>query len=104
MTIREQIELKEQELAELMASTLKNIWEECKMNNEKAYGFDKAIAYIDEEIEKLNARKKETQDRMNKVKERNKAKERDYQIIAEAVESFNKEYNENLIIGTLRII
>lgn len=73
------------------------------MNNEKAYGFDKAIAYIDEEIEKLNAQKKEIQNRMNKVKERNKARERDYQIIAEAVESFNKEYNENLIIGTLRI-
>lgn len=73
------------------------------MNNEKAYGFDKAIAYIDEEIEKLNAQKKEIQNRMNKVKERSKARERDYQIIAEAVKSFNKEYNENLIVGTLRI-
>lgn len=74
------------------------------MNNEKAHGFDKTIAYIDEEIEKLKAQKKEIQDRMNRVRERNQAKEKDYQIIAEAVESFNKEYNENLIIGTLRII
>ena len=73
------------------------------MNNEKAYGFDKAIAYIDEEIEKLNAQKKEIQDRMNRAKERNQAKEKDYRIIVEAIESYNKEYNENLIVGTLRV-
>lgn len=73
------------------------------MNNEKAYGFDKAIAYIDEQIEKLNAQKKEIQDRMNRAKERNRAKEKDYQIIVEAIESYNKEYNENLIVGTLRV-
>lgn len=73
------------------------------MNNEKAYGFDKAIAYIDEEIEKLNAQKKEIQDRMNRARERNQAKEKDYRIIVEAIESYNKEYNENLIVGTLRV-
>ena len=73
------------------------------MNNEKAHGFDKAIAYIDEEIEKLNAQKKEIQDRMNRVRERDQAKEKDYRIIVEAIESYNKEYNENLIVGTLRV-